>query len=63
MKKYGLLIVMIASAFLFQNCSTVKVMDSWKSDELGQIKDNNFLVVARTDNKQGRIAFENEIVD
>jgi hypothetical protein len=37
-------------------------MDSWKSDNVDAVKDNNFLVVTRTKNKQGRIAFENEIV-
>lgn len=62
MKKYGLLIVLFASAFLLQNCGSVKVLDSWKSDNVGNVKDNNFLVVARTANKQARIAFENEIV-
>ncbi|MEM6515096.1 MAG: hypothetical protein AAF688_02855 [Bacteroidota bacterium] len=46
----------------FQACSSVKVMDAWKSDDVSQLKDNNFLVVTRTENQQARIAFENEIV-
>ncbi len=37
-------------------------MDSWKSDEVASLKTNNFLVVARTEYKQARIVFENEIV-
>ena len=37
-------------------------MDSWKSDEVASLKTNNFLVVARTENMQARIVFENEIV-
>lgn len=43
------------------SCSNVKVLTSWKSDSVSEIKDNNFLVIARTDNKQARIAFEQEI--
>ena len=47
---------------LFSSCSSVKVIDSWKSDNISNIKDNNFIVVARANNLQARIAFENEIV-
>jgi len=43
------------------SCSGVKVLTSWKSDTVNDIKDNNMLVIARTDNKQARIAFEQEI--
>lgn len=49
-------------AFLISSCSSVQVLDAWKSDNIGNIKDNNFLVVARTQNKQARIALEDEIV-
>lgn len=38
-------------------------MDSWKSDNIGNINDNNILVIARTANTQGRIAFEQAIAD
>lgn len=62
MKKLSTFIIMLAVALVFQNCSTVKVMDAWKSDDVSTTKDNNFIVVARTANKQARIAFENEIV-
>jgi len=61
MKKLSTFMIMLAVAFIFQNCSSVKVLDSWKSDDVSTVKDNNFLVVARTANKQARIAFENEI--
>lgn len=47
---------------LLSSCSSVKVIDSWKSDRISTIKDNNFLVVARANNLQAQIAFENEIV-
>ncbi len=62
MKKNILLFLFIVLAFTFQNCSSVKVMDSWKSDTISSIKDNNFLVFTRTENKQARITLENEIV-
>lgn len=61
MKKISILLVLFIFGLMFQNCSTVKVLDSWKSDKVSTIKGNNFLVVARTDNSQARIAFESEI--
>lgn len=51
-----ILLLLIATS-----CSGVKVTDSWKSDTVNEIKDNNMLVIARTSNKQARIAFEQEI--
>lgn len=62
MKKSTLILFALISVFMLQNCSSVKVLDSWKSDNVTNVKDNKFLVVARTDNNQARIAFENEIV-
>jgi len=45
------------------SCSSgVKVLSSWKAENASDIKDNELLVIARTDNKSARIAFENEIV-
>ena len=49
-------------AIIFSCSSGVKVLTSWKADNAGDIKDNELLVIARTDNKSARIAFENEIV-
>ncbi len=54
--------IIISCCLLLQGCSSVKVLDSWKSDDFSDIKNNNFLVVARSHNDQARIAFENEIV-
>ncbi len=62
MKKISAFLIICGIVITFQNCSSVKVMDSWKSDAIASLKDNNFLVVARTENKQARIAFETEIV-
>jgi len=57
---YTTLYLMIV--IVLSGCSSVKVLDSWKADNVGTLKDKNILVIARTDNKQARIAFENEIV-
>lgn len=56
---YSLLILVMA--FVLNSCSSVKVLDSWKSDNVSTIRDKNILVIARTDNNQARIAFEQEI--
>jgi hypothetical protein len=56
----ALLSVILITSFI--SCSSVKVLDSWKSDNVANLKNNNFLVIARTDDQQARIAFENEIV-
>lgn len=62
MKKIAFFIVPLFSLCFLFNCSSVKVLDAWKSDTVGAVKDNNFLVIARTNDKQVRIAFENEMV-
>jgi len=62
MKNIQKLFAILFIALTYYNCSSVKVLDSWKSDNITDIKSNNFLVVARTNNTQARIAFENEIV-
>ncbi len=62
MKKIGVFLTLLFVGLTFQNCSSVKVLDSWKSDVVSNVKSNNFLVVARTENNQARVAFENEIV-
>lgn len=56
LKLTALLLLVITSS-----CSGIKVLDAWKSDTVADIKDNNILVIARTENKQARIAFEQEI--
>jgi hypothetical protein len=45
------------------SCSNTKVLASWKADYASDIRDNNVLVITRTDNTQARVAFENEIKD
>ena len=61
MKKVLNSITILLVIITLSSCSGVKVLTSWKSDSVSEIKDNNFLVIARTENKQARIAFEQEI--
>ncbi|MBT7242555.1 MAG: hypothetical protein HN879_03940 [Flavobacteriaceae bacterium] len=48
----------ILFGLLITSCSSVKVLDSWQGDNLSSVEEKNILVVARTDNKLARIAFE-----
>lgn len=54
--------LLLISVLLMSSCSSVKVLNSWKGDNMEAVKDNNMLVIARTANNSARIAFENEIV-
>jgi hypothetical protein len=62
MKKFFYPLLVFVSIIFFSSCSSVKVLNSWKADNIDSVKDNNILVIARTDNTSARIAFENEIV-
>jgi hypothetical protein len=62
MKKIIYSLLVIVNIALLSSCSSVKVLNSWKGDNIETVKDNNILVIARTDNMSARIAFENEIV-
>jgi hypothetical protein len=53
-------IILLVSCF---NCGGVKVVDAWKSPDVGNARDGHFLIVARTANETNRIAFEREIAD
>jgi len=61
MKKINTLLCFITLTLLSSSCSNIKVLASWKADNVSDIKDNNVLVIARTDDNQARIAFETEI--
>ena len=56
MKNIQRFLMILCISLTFYNCSSVKVLDAWKSDEIEDIKSNNFLFVARTNNSQARIA-------
>jgi len=59
MKKQSLIFALLILVTAV-SCSTVKVMDSWKGDNIASLKGKKMLIIARTDNKQARIAFEEE---
>lgn len=63
MKKSIYLVLVLTTTLLISSCSSVKVLDSWKADNANTINDKNIIVIARTDNQNARIAFENEIVN
>jgi len=63
MKNTFKLIFALALLVAVSSCSSIKVVDSWKSETASSIKDNNILVIARTQDKQARIAFEQEMAN
>lgn len=62
MKKTIYLCLSMVAILVMNSCSSVKVLNSWKADTISDVKDNNMLVIARTDNTSARVVFENEIV-
>lgn len=61
MKQITKVVTLLTLALILQSCSAVKVLDSWKGDNASSMKEKNILVVARTNDTQARIAFEEEI--
>lgn len=58
MKKLFKSLLILGLVFLLNSCSSVKVLDSWQGDNLNTIVEKNILVIARADDQQARIAFE-----
>lgn len=56
--KYATILV---CTYLFTGCSSIKVIDAWKGDNVNTVKDQNILVIARADNELARVSFEQEI--
>jgi hypothetical protein len=50
-------------AIFLNGCSSIKVLDAWKSSEIHSIKEQNVLVIARTQNDDARRAFERDLAD
>ena len=48
---------------MISSCGGIKVTDSWKADDPGNIAKENILVIARTDDMVSRQRFEQEIAD
>ena len=65
MKKNLTLLVLLAFSFVFQNCGSVKVRDSWTGEEdtVAKFKKKNILVLARTADNTSRIAFEEALAN
>ena len=58
--KFAIVLVFLTVIY---SCSNIKVLASWKGENVNDIKDNKILVIARTDDNQARIAFESEIAN
>jgi len=65
MKKILTILVLIAFAFVFQNCGSVKVRDAWSAEEetVAKFKEKNIFVLARTADNTSRIAFEEALAN
>lgn len=65
MKKNLTILVFLAFSFVFQNCGSVKVRDSWTGEEetVAKFKKKNILVLARTADNTARIAFEEALAN
>lgn len=58
--------ILLACSFVFfYNCSSTKIIDSWKAETsvVESFKNKKVLVIARTANDNARYAFESEIAD
>ena len=53
----------IILAALLISCSGIKVVDSWKGDDIGDLAGSKILVIARTDDMVNRQRFEQEIAE
>ena len=46
---------------VLSGCSSIKVIDAWKSDNIASLEASQILVIARADNQLARVSFEQEI--
>jgi hypothetical protein len=65
MKKNLAILVLFAFAFVFINCGSVKVTDSWTGEDetIAKFKEKKILVLARTADNTARIAFEEALAN
>ncbi len=63
MKKFKKVLVLLILVGTFASCSGIKVVDSWKADNISSLKDAKILVIARSDDMVGRQRFEQEIAE
>ncbi|WP_152286795.1 hypothetical protein [Flavicella marina] len=63
MKKNTLYLAFIIFTTIFTSCvSSVEVINAWKSDKIDTLKDQNILVITRTEDNKKRGAFEEQMV-
>ena len=48
---------------IFANCSSIKVLDAWKGDNVNTLKGQKILVITRAANELARVSFEQEIAN
>lgn len=63
MKSIYRLAAFLMITLLFASCSSIKVLNAWKSDKAETIRDKQVLVVARASRQQARVAFEEAIAN
>jgi|MDSY01.1.fsa_nt_gb hypothetical protein len=62
MKNSSFTFVLMILLILTSACSTIKVLDAWKSEDIESVKPQNILVIARTTHQPSRVAFEQGMV-
>lgn len=63
MKRFKQFVMLMSLALIFGSCSGIKVVDSWKADEIETLAGAKILVIARSDDMVGRQRFEQEIAE
>lgn len=63
MKNYTLFLSLLTFVLILSSCSGIKVVDSWKADEIGSLATEKILVITRFDDMVGRQRFETEIAE
>ena len=58
--KYVCIVALLA---LFSSCSSIEILNSWKSESMSDMKSKNILAIARTNDNAARRTFENELVE
>lgn len=65
MNKFYTIALTLITVVSFQSCTSTKIIHAWKAEEsiIDTFKKKKVLVIARTANDHGRMAFEREIAD
>ncbi len=61
MKNSILKLLALSILLSISSCSSVKILNTWTSENVESIKSQNILIIARTANEKNRVAFEDEI--